>query len=164
MIDPVQLRDCVVRPVLEHLAPEIPYSLAAEQLLLGTAAQESRMTYLKQLGKGPAVGIWQMEPFTHDDLWRTTLLGASNPLAIKVRQLELPNWWAKDAREMVGNLFYACAMARVFYRRIQAPLPAAGDVPAMAAYWKRYYNTAHGKGTVEEFCRSWNLIIPALTS
>lgn len=163
MIDPIQMRDYIVRPVLRHLEPEIPYTLAAEQLLLGTAAQESRLGYLHQLGRGPAVGIWQMEPFTHDDLWRTTLLGASNPLARKVRTLELPDWYGNDAKEMAGNLYYACAMARVFYRRIQAPLPPVFDARAMGDYWKKYYNTVHGKGTVDEFIASWQLIAPALS-
>lgn len=164
MMDIVQLRNLVVRPVLEHLAPEIPYTLSAERLLLGTAAQESKLKYIHQIGAGPAVGLWQMEPFTHDDLWKTTLAGSSNPLAIKVRELELPDWYGKDAREMVGNLYYACAMARVFYRRIKAALPDADDALEMAQYWKKYYNTEHGKGTIDEFIESWKMIAPALRS
>lgn len=161
MIDPVQLRDCIVRPILRDINPWIPYSLAAEQLLLATAAQESKGRYLRQLGKGPAVGLWQMEPFTHDDLWRTTLVGPDNPLAGKLRTMIVDG--LPRAEQMVGNLYYACAMARVFYRRIQAPLPPVFDARAMGDYWKKYYNTVHGKGTVDEFIASWQLIAPALS-
>lgn len=162
MIDAIQLRNYVVRPVLMHLATEIPYSRAAEHLLLGTAAQESHGEYLHQLGKGPAVGLWQMEPFTHDDLWKT-ILSANKALAVKVDALELPGFLGNnDAREMAGNMYYACAMCRVFYRRIRAPLPNAGNVADMAYYWKRYYNTLHGKGTEAEFVRNWKRISAAI--
>lgn len=62
-----QLRLYVIRPTLEKI--EL-WSEAAENLLLGTTAQESHMgTYIKQVGKGPALGIYQMEPATHKDIW-----------------------------------------------------------------------------------------------
>lgn len=140
------LRTLIIRPVLDHIRL---YSLAAEQLLVGTALQESRAHYLHQLGKGPAVGIFQMEPATHDDIWRN-YLAYHHGLATLVRQLELPQWYDDDAREMAGNLYYAAAMARIHYRRVKAALPAAGDALTMARYWKRWYNTPLGRGTVEE--------------
>ncbi len=154
MINAPQLRKEIVRPVLEHL---YLWSAAAENLVMGTAAQESRLgTYLKQIA-GPAVGIFQMEPFTHDDLWKTIL--KNQPLlAGRVRQVELPGWYQDDAREMAGNLYYAAAMCRVFYRRIQEPLPDADDIAGLARYWKRYYNTRLGKGTEAEFIRNYSLI------
>jgi hypothetical protein len=52
---------------------------------------------------------------------------------------------------MHGNHFYAAAMCRVFYLRVPERLPQADDSAAMARYWKRYYNTHLGKGTVEGF-------------
>jgi hypothetical protein len=43
--------------------------------------------------------------------------------------------------------------------RVPTPLPDATDVPALAAYWKKHYNTHLGSGTVvkaikkyERFC------------
>ena len=40
------------------------YSPEVVELLMGTCAQESTMgKYRKQLGNGPALGIFQMEPF-----------------------------------------------------------------------------------------------------
>lgn len=154
MINALQLRREIVRPVLEHLWL---WSQAAENLVMGTAAQESRMgTYLKQIA-GPAVGIFQMEPFTHDDLWKTILKNQPQ-LAERVRQVELPGWYQDDAREMAGNLYYAAAMCRVFYRRIKEPLPDADDIPGLARYWKRYYNTHMGKGTEVEFIRNYQLV------
>jgi len=62
-LDAGQLRMYVVRPVLRVMSA---WSQPAEDLVMGTAAQESRLTYLRQLGGGPALGLWQMEPATHD--------------------------------------------------------------------------------------------------
>ena len=66
--DARQFRECIIRPTLRALEPEIPHSLVAEELLMLTAAHESHLgTYLKQKG-GPALGIYQMEPATYRDL------------------------------------------------------------------------------------------------
>ena len=156
-LDHAQLRGYVIRPVLEHLGHA---DLALEELVLGTALQESRNVYLAQLNHGPAVGLWQMEPATHNDHWKN-FLDYNHSLATKVRQLALPYFY-DDALEMAGNLYYAAAMCAVHYLRrasirVEAgdwpmyPLPAAGDLPGQARYWKRWYNTPAGAGTVQEY-------------
>ena len=45
-----QLRTLVVRPALQAIGA---WSPAAENLVMGTAGQESRLTHLHQLGGGP---------------------------------------------------------------------------------------------------------------
>jgi hypothetical protein len=63
-MNPKQLRELVIRPVLEYLHPDIPYSHEAEDLLMMIAAHESHLgEYVKQV-QGPALGIYQMEPDT----------------------------------------------------------------------------------------------------
>ena len=57
---------------------------------------------------------------------------------------------------MIGNLYYAAAMARVHYLRRPEALPPAGDVEALGQYWKNFYNTFLGKGTVEEFVENYH--------
>ena len=54
----------VICPALEKLSL---WSPSAEELVLGTAIVESGLTYLKQHGDGPALGLWQVEPATHDE-------------------------------------------------------------------------------------------------
>lgn len=44
------------------------HSMAAEQLLLGTAIQESHLKYRRQIG-GPALGYFQVGTNTQDDIW-----------------------------------------------------------------------------------------------
>ena len=143
------LRQLVIRPACEAIGL---YSLAAEELLLGTACQESKCgTFLKQLGGGPALGIFQMEPRTHDDLW-ANFISHRAQFAGKLDQLMLGE---PDAAEMVWNLRYAAAMCRIHYYRVKGPLPAAGDLQAQAAYWKRFYNTPKGAGTEAEYIANW---------
>ena len=142
-----QLRELIIIPTLMHLGL---HSDNAVQLLLNTAKQESHLTYLTQLGNGPARGLWQMEPATHDDIW-TNYLAYRDALADNVRVLAIGTKGVPDADQMVGNLFYACAMARIHYLRVPAILPHANDALAQALYWKEHYNTELGRGTVEEF-------------
>lgn len=113
---------------------------AAINLLTGTALVESEIHFLRQMG-GPALGLWQMEPATHDDCWRT-FLSAQGALAQSIRFVAGRK--APEAKLLITNLAYACAMARVKYLRAPAPLPAANDAAAMSAYHKKYYNTPLG--------------------
>ena len=110
-------------------------SEAAEQLLLGTALQESDLRATVQDGGGPALGYFQMEPNTHNDIWANYLAFHAD-LAAKVRSLASVAAGTPEARILVTNHRYAAAMTRVHYLRVSAPLPAAGDVMAMANYWK----------------------------
>ena len=146
MIDLDQFRDLVIEPTLEHLGL---YSVAATELVLGTAIQESRVTYIKQLGSGPALGLFQMEPATHNDIW-DNYLRYREDLAGRVADTG-----RTQPDEMIWNMRYACAMCRVHYRRVREPLPTAGDLPSQAAYWKEHYNTPLGRGTQTEYIENW---------
>ncbi len=115
------------------------YSDAALALLLGTAAVESDLgTYTRQRGGGPARGIFQMERPTFDDI----------QTRLKVRYPEITDWIHEDQET---DLHQATIMARLKYRSIPTPLPSADDLQALAEYWKLYYNTPLGAGTIEKF-------------
>lgn len=155
MIDLTQLRALVVRPTLQALiSGGISYSLAAENLVLGTGAHESQYFYLSQVGGGPALGFWQMEPETFEDCW-TNYINFRTPLATAINGMRRPQPLAPS--ELVTNLALACAMCRVRYARAPAPLPAATDAAALAQYWKSYYNTDRGAGYA-------SVVIPAFQS
>lgn len=167
MLDPEQLRIFVVRPTLEALDL---WSQAAENLVIGTAAQESHLTYIDQkepAGRrpqiGPGLGLWQMEAATHDDIWRNWL--TARP-AIGKRVLEVACVWTRaaalfsvDPGVLVYNLRYGAAMCRIHYRRRPEPLPAADDVAGLADYWKRHYNTSAGAGRIEQFTANYRRFI-----
>jgi hypothetical protein len=141
---PDQVR-AIIRPAIESIGM---WSPSAEDLLLGTAIQESRLTYIRQLGGGPARGLWQMEPFTHDDIW-THFLAFRSALATKVRAL------GHSADELETNHPYAAAMARLKYYRSPLHMPAHGDINGYAHLWKVVYNTAGGAGTEAEFLENY---------
>ncbi len=147
MIDKKQLR----RLIKETLREIELYSPAAENLVYGTISAESkRGTFLWQLNGGPALGICQMEPGTHDDIWRN-YLKYHKELSAKLMRIGS----GVDHKSLLYNLKYAIAMCRVNYRRFHEPLPAASDIKGLADYWKRYYNTFLGKGRTEEFIEAY---------
>jgi len=149
MLNVGQFRKHIIRPALEAIDL---HSEAAEELVLGTAVKESELTFLKQLGDGPALGLFQMEPATHDDIW-TNFLAYKKELATKVNAMVCHN---RLPEKMIWNLYYAAAMCRVHYYRVPAALPSQGDIDAQAAYWKKYYNTPLGAGTETEYLHSWD--------
>lgn len=143
----------IIQPTLRHLGL---WSLAAEELLLGTALMESNLIHRRQIG-GPARGFFQMEPATHNDIWENFLKHRTK-LADRVKEVLTSE---RDDRlvELEVNDKYACAMARIHYLRVSAPLPQTGDVARMAAYWKLYYNTLRGRGEVPEYIRRWKEVM-----
>ena len=143
MLRSYDVLDLIIVPVLKHMDLD---SKAARQLILGTAIMESQLVYLRQLGNGPAIGLWQMEPATHDDIWKNYLLYRPDWIeCLKFYDLRGQG----KAENMVGNLYYACAMARMHYFRVPQKLPEQDDAFALAAYWKRYYNSYKGAGTID---------------
>src|SRR5690606_13966327 len=151
MIRISQLRADVIRPACRLVGWHAP---AAEDLLVGTFLAESLVdgdTCLRQLGGGPALGIFQMEPATHDDIWRHWL--GYRPEGERVRALTPAGHGFPRAENLVFNLLYAAPMARAHYRRVPSALPTHGDVDGYAAYWKRHYNTRLGKGDPAEFAQ-----------
>lgn len=141
-IDAKQLKLYVMVPTLAQIGL---YSDSAVNLLLGTCAQESQLgTYLKQIN-GPALGIYQIEPNTHDDVW-DNYLKYKGDLGGKVLAID-----SRDTNNLITNLAYATAIARIIYLRAPDTLPAANDIEGLAKYWKQYYNTPNGKGCVADF-------------
>lgn len=122
---------------------------------MGTAAQESRLEWLSQLGGGPGLGLWQCEPATHEDIWQNYLRFREE---LRGRVCLLLAAWPSGAAALASNLAYAAVMCRLQYLRDREPLPPAGDVEAMARTWKRVYNSEKGKGTPAEFVRNWRLV------
>jgi len=151
-----QLRDRIIRPTLESINS---WSPVAEALLLGTAAQESHFKYYVQLGGGPALGIYQMEPATFRDIW-DNYLKYRPVLNARARMWahtsNVPGATRPDPEEMVWNLRFATVMCRMHYMRVPSPLPEKISPVQLGRYWKQFYNTPLGKGTVDEFAKNWH--------
>lgn len=152
MIDPKQFGRYVIAPALTLLGMDSP---EARALLLGTAAQESGLgRYLRQVGGGPAMGVFQMEPATYHDIWRNFI---NNRPEIKQKLAE--RWPVEPApEEMMTDLLLAAVMCRLHYRRVSTSIPGADDLTGLARYWKKHYNTPMGRGSVDEFIRNWHTL------
>ena len=128
------------------------WSPAAVQLVTMTAVHESHLEFRQQIGGGPALGLCQMEPATHDDIW-SNFLAYHDDLAARLRGMLEPG--DAGASAMAHNDLYAAGMCRVHYRRAKPPLPAYDDPDGMAGYWKAHYNSALGAGSPESFKTSY---------
>lgn len=147
-IDLHQLKQFIVVPTLQTLGAGFS-SPAAVNLVTGVANAESRAAFLRQTtnsGYGPARGLWQTEPASHDDLWRNFLRYRPD---VAKGVYQILNGAPPSADLLVSRLDYACAVCRLILYRAPAPLPAADDAAGMNAYWKNYYNTAIGAGSVD---------------
>lgn len=152
-IDVLQFRNRVLLPVLGYLS--LPGGDAVVNLLLGTAAQESQFRSLAQKG-GPALGLFQMEPRTHDDIFANFLAYRSD---LRARADALACAWPEKRMQLVTNLAYAAAMARIHYLRAPDPLPRADDPDQLGRYWKTHYNTPDGAGSVAEFVGNYRRLV-----
>ncbi|KAJ7349516.1 hypothetical protein OS493_038869, partial [Desmophyllum pertusum] len=92
----------------------------------------------------------------HGGIWQVDKIGYRET----VTQQGLKKYWDKiDAKlgidwtettwEDLEKPLYSGLAARLFLARISAPIPT--DLPPQAQYWKTYYNTSAGKGTVQKF-------------
>jgi len=145
-----QFEDLIVQPTLEELGCATPNAI---QLVTATALAESRLFYIHQLG-GPALGVFQMEPATHDDVWNNYLRYRPE-IADKIDAM---GTGLRCPHELIWNLKYAAAMCRIHYLRVPKPLPQYNNAHSMAQYWKEHYNTHLGKGTIEHFLSTTKIL------
>jgi hypothetical protein len=138
-----QFRIFVVRPTLQRLNL---WTAASEAILMGTAAHESggfrfvdqiTSTEAKDNTLGPAYGIFGIEPPTHDDLFSNFLRFHAD---LRARAIELRAMVPDPHTQLVTNLAYATAIARLIFYRAKPPLPQPDDIPGMADYWLAHYN------------------------
>lgn len=130
------------------------YSEDAEELLMATCAQESHLGLYRHQLNGPALGIFQMEPEDHNDIW-TNYLAYHPALGDALRRIA--GQLAPAASDLQFNDPYAIAMCRVHYERAPGTLPASTDLSGLWAYYKQHYNTPAGAATEAEFVHNYAL-------
>ena len=161
MSDLAAFRQEVVRPTLFHLQAYHPqmWSPAAENLIVGTAAHESGgLKHLRQIGGGPARGVFQIELDTAIDIWANYLHSRT-----KLEGLILGLLWPLKAQsitdQLIWNFVYAAAMARLVYWRKLEPLPDADDIEGMGKYWGRHYQTSSDPEKIAQFVSDYTLYV-----
>jgi hypothetical protein len=154
----------VIRPTLEYIAkhhPEIRHDESVENLLLGTAVHESMgLDRLFQMGGGPALGVYQIEPATHESIW-DNYLARKPKLASTIRGLASQRSFIESNkllnRELVTNLAYATAIARLVYLPVPDQIP--DSLEEQAEYYKKHFNTPAGSATPEEYIENYRRFV-----
>lgn len=147
MIDIQQLRKYVIQPPLKAIGL---YSEGAEELLVATASIESRLGTFVRQENGPAVGLYQMEPNTYEDLIKNGIPNKEH-LLMMIGFSFIP-----DALEMVTNMKLSTIMARLHYHRFPEEIPDKGDIEGIWNLYKKRWNTALGATTEKEFLIAYN--------
>ena len=175
------------------------YSRNAEELLMLTAACESNLGhYFKQLGGGPALGIFQVEPATYDWMQTKTMIkfggcytdlnelckkhgyekgyidyiSSNNHMSSILKSKEYANWtkWLKIDQALLSivktdeekldfmlNIEAQIISARLIYWfKTPKAIPDYKDIELLARYWKRYWNSELGAGTIEGAIKKYN--------
>jgi hypothetical protein len=134
------------------------YSPEAVELLAMMCAHESLGTrYRRQVGGGPARGIFQIEIRTHDSIWDN-----SDTIKARARKFGI----TRNVDQLEKSDEYSIFMARHYLAMDKRRLPKTPE--QMAEYAKGYWNGAGfnadgtakkggGKAEPEEYLRDWNL-------
>ena len=151
-----QFRTLILNPTLQDANL---YSQEASDLLLGTILAESNLKYFKQIGGGPALGFVQMEPGTFNDIfYRYLERDDKRHLKEKVRDVMVKEHpflsLTTPLNQLMTNLPFAVLMARIRYLMVPHAIPHTSQ--QQAVYWKKYYNTEEGAGSVTKYLSNWN--------
>jgi len=117
----------------------------AVELICMICAHESLGGVLRvQMGGGPARGVLQIEPDTHDSIWDNsdTIAQTSSALGI-----------TRDWSHVEDGDRYSIFLARHLIAMDPHPIP--DDVLGMGAYAKRVWNTEAGKATAARYVSDW---------
>lgn len=154
MFNNKQFREYIIRPTLDtvHL-----YSDGAVEMLVFTCAAESAGgTYVHQV-KGPAMGIYCMEPATHTDIW-INFIRRRTDIATKLL-LNFGTTRIPEPERLIYDLQYATLMARLHYLRVADAFPMPNDVDGLWSYYKKHYNTSKGSATKEAAIKLYSKFI-----
>ena len=135
----------IIKLSLQHLGLD---SEDARNLIYRTGKAESGYKTLQQYGGGPALGFFQMEPNTALDIWNNYVMYRPK-YRDKLYSLGFDDGTLEFC--LLSNIGLQAAFCRLHYRRVPSALPASDNLEGQARYWKKYYNSDLGKGTIKHF-------------
>lgn len=136
MLNPKQLRELIVRPVLQVI--EL-WSPAAENLVCGTALNETNLEYIAQIPNPIALSLWQIENATYQDLVvrLQSHKGLHYQVTMALNMMAIPTHYDF----LAGNLYAGAIFCRLKYYFDAHPLPDADNIAELANMWGKIYNT-----------------------
>ena len=132
------------------------YSHDAMELIYNTGLVESKYKYLMQKGgDNIARGFYQCEPWVAVSVCEN-YLQFRKPLMKKIAKLcyldikYFTNPKGFDWKQILTtNITAQIIFCRLHYWRVPKPLPKT--IEDQASYWKKFYNTEKGKGSINHF-------------
>jgi hypothetical protein len=129
------------------------YSTEALYLMTCTALVESKLTHIKQMPSGPALGFFQVEWATYLDVVR--YLEKNRKLfTLILYYCERDHFPMKTPTHMC-DMVLNVLIARVKYYMQPEPLPTSLDAHGLANYYKKYYNTYKGDAVIDTFVKAY---------
>jgi len=146
------LLEYIITPALDELAFVVKNinGLNSKQFMLAVAAQESHCgEYFRQIN-GVALGIWQIEPSTNDDLYQNYLCYHQeiDPILSQYYTPLMPC-------PHIQSPMYNCSIARLCMYRYRDPMPELNDKEGMWQFYKKRYNSSQGKATQNQWNENW---------
>ena len=139
----MDLEKCIACILVEHGLPDDKGFLYKVAM-----AESAGGKHLVQLGGGPGRGYFQFErPTVEDILNHLRDTKAADFIRKKIKN--------RDLLPLVGenlityDLEFQVVLARVHLMRFRETIPS--DMLGQAKYWKKYWNTYLGAGTLEHF-------------
>lgn len=152
---PQQLHDYIIKPTLEYMGGNYN-SVEARFLSLCTTGIESDCGKFNKQINGPALSWWQIEPVTHNDIWKNCDALKNEEFARRILLLAGQNDIYYNHDLLLKSPMYACAMARLKYSMDAKALPRYNggtdlDLDMFYRYYKRVYNTEFGASTYQKW-------------
>lgn len=118
----------------------------AMKMLVETAAQETHCgRYRDSTPNGAGRGLFQCDKIAFDDIKarvrHVDVYKINSEFGIDIRNI--------DHEQLDYSPLLAAIFCRLFYKFIPQTFPVT--LEGRADYWKRFYNTELGKGTVDEY-------------
>ena len=156
-IDANDLRELVIKPYLQGLGE---HSGFAENLLLGTAAQESLLGAHCYCPQSKGLGLYRITAEKHQELWDRYLVQFPD-LASQQRGLASQQQFLKNPHgELISNLIYSTGMAWMIYRRNLIDTNKPVEISTLAQLWAHYFDNGTGyPRNTDEFMQTYRTLV-----
>lgn len=126
------------------LIPEWHSEDAVELLMMTACAESDCGRYLQQI-KGIALGIFQVEINTMNDIYKNWINFRGDtedniPDDIADKIFAVTGIYKPNNLALEGNIIYGAILARITYLRAPGKLPKKHDVNGMADYYVKWFN------------------------
>ena len=118
----------------------------AKEMIIETAIAETGLGQIEDKTAGAGMGITQFDKLPFDDLKKRSLTYKDKILKDLGVDITLVEW-----EHLRYNSFLSLLFCRLLYKPFSEEIPK--DKLGRASYWKKYYNTKLGKGTIEHYMK-----------